>query len=73
MDGEYTNSVESAGSGTELNVVTIEVKNLGATEDCKVLKFGLSDSWAVVGDDHELAGAGSELLKGELVADLVFA
>jgi hypothetical protein len=44
------------------------VENFGATKDCEILKFGLSDSGAVVCDNHKLAGAGSELLKGELVA-----
>jgi hypothetical protein len=43
------------------------VEDLGATEDREVFKFGLSNSWAVVGNDHKLAGAGSELLEGELV------
>lgn len=67
MNGENAHSVQSAGSGAELNVVAVPVKNFGTTEDSEVLKFGLSDSGAVVGDDHKLAGAGSELLKGELV------
>ena len=68
MNGENANSVESTGSGAELDVVAIPVEDLGATEDCEVLKFGLSDSGAVVSDDHQLAGASSELLEGELVA-----
>ena len=68
MNGENANSVESTSSGAELDVVTIPVEDFGATEDCEVLKFGLPDSGAVVGDDHQLAGASSELLKGELVA-----
>lgn len=68
LDGEYAYSVKSACSGAEFNVVSVPVENFGATKDCEVLKFGLSDSGAVVCDDHKLAGAGSELLEGELVA-----
>jgi hypothetical protein len=43
------------------------VEDLGSTENCEVLKFGLSDGRAVVGDDHQLGGTVSELLLGELV------
>lgn len=68
MDGEDAYSVQSAGSGSELDVVAVPVENFGTTKDCEILKFGLSDSGAVVCDNHKLAGAGSELLKGELVA-----
>ncbi len=67
MDGEHANSVKSTSSSAKLDVVTVPVENFGATKDREVLKFGLSDSGAVVGDDHKLAGSGSELLKGELV------
>ena len=59
--------MQSAGSGAELNVVAVPVKNFGTTEDSEVLKFGLSDGGAVVGDDHQLGGTVSELLLGELV------
>ena len=55
MDGENANSVESTGGGTEFNVVSVPVEDLGAPKDCEVLKFGLSDSGAVVGDDQQLA------------------
>lgn len=67
MDGHDANSVESAAGGAEFDVVAFEVEDLGSTEDCKVLKFGLSDGGAVVGDDHQLGGTVSELLLGELV------
>ena len=39
---------------TELNVVSIKVEHLGASEDGHVLKLSLSDGGAVVGDDHQL-------------------
>lgn len=39
---------------TELNVVSIEVEHLGASKDGHVLELSLSDSGAVVGDDHKL-------------------
>ena len=67
MDGENANSVKSSDGSAELDVVAFPVEDLGATEDREVFKFGLSNSWAVVGNDHKLAGAGSELLEGELV------
>lgn len=67
MDGHDANSVESTAGGAELDVVTFEVEDLGSTENCEVLKFGLSDGGAVVGDDHQLGGTVSELLLGELV------
>jgi hypothetical protein len=43
------------------------VEDLGAAEDCEVFEFSLSDSWAVVSNDHELALAISKLLLSELV------
>lgn len=67
LDGHDANSVESTAGGAELDVVTFEVEDLGSTENCEVLKFGLSDGGAVVGDDHQLGGTVSELLLGELV------
>lgn len=59
--------MESTTGGAELNVVAFEVEDLGSTENCEVLKFGLSDGRAIVGDDHQLGVAVSELLDGELV------
>ena len=53
---------------TELNVVAIEVKDLGAAEDGVILKLGLPDGWAVVADDDELGLAVSQALHGSLVA-----
>jgi len=44
--------VESASSSAEFDVVSFPVENLGAAKDCEILKFGLSDWWAVVCDDH---------------------
>ena len=67
MDSEHTYSVQSAGGSAELDVVAVPVENFGASKNCEILKFSLSDSRAVVCDDHQLAGAGSQLLKGELV------
>lgn len=63
--------MESTDGGAELDVVTVPVEDLGATEDSEVFKFGLADGGAVVSDDHELGGTGTELLLSELVADLV--
>ena len=54
--------METADAGAELDVVAVPVENFGTSKDCEVLKFGLSDSGAIVCDDHQLAGAGSELL-----------
>jgi len=65
--------VETLAGGAELNVVTFEVDNLGATEDSEVLELSLSNGRAVVSDDHELGGAVAELLLGELVANLELA
>ena len=62
LNSEHADSVQSAGSGSELNIVAVPVENFGTSKDCEVLKFGLSDSGAIVCDDHQLAGAGSELL-----------
>ena len=73
MDGHNANAVESTDSSAELNVVSFPVEDLGTTEDSEILKFGLSDSGAVVSDNHELAGSVSKLLESELVADLVLA
>lgn len=67
LDCHDTNSVESAAGSAELDVVTFEMEDLGSAEDCEVLKFGLSDGRAVVGNDHQLGGTVSELLLGELV------
>ena len=52
---------------TELNVVSFEMENLGSTEDGHVLDLGLSDGWAVVGDEDELGLTVSHGSHGELV------
>ncbi len=70
LDGHDAHAVESAASGAELNVVAVPVENFGAAEDSEVLQLSLADSGAVVGDDEELGGSISELLEGNLVADL---
>jgi hypothetical protein len=71
LNGDHANAVETADAGAELDVVAVPMENLGATEDSEVLKLGLTDRGAVVGNDHKFGGAGTELLEGELVADLV--
>ena len=53
---------------TKLNVVSFEVDNVGVGEDGHVLKLGLSDGWAVVGNDQKLGLSISEGLHGQLVA-----
>ena len=52
---------------TELNIVSFEMENLGSTEDGHVLDLGLSDGWAVVGDEDELGLTVSHGSHGELV------
>ena len=47
---------------TELNVVSIKVEHLGASEDGHVLKLSLSDGGAVVADDDKLGLSVSEHL-----------
>ena len=70
LNGHYANAVQSAAGGAQLNVVTVPVENFGAAEDSEVLQLSLADSGAVVGDDEELGGSISEMLEGNLVADL---
>ncbi len=65
--------MKSTAGGTELDVVTVPVEDLGSTENCEVFEFGLSDCGAVVSNNHKLAGSVSELLLGELVTNLVLA
>ena len=52
---------------TELDVVALEVEDLGAAKDGHVLKLGLSDRGAVVRDDDELGLALSQALHRGLV------
>ena len=73
LDGHDANTVKSTAGSAELDIVSIPVENLGATEDCKVLEFSLSDGGAVVSNNHKLAGSVSKLLLGELVTNLVLA
>ena len=42
------------------------MEHLGASEDSHVLKLGLSDRWAVVGDDDKLGLAISQHLHDSL-------
>jgi hypothetical protein len=70
LDGHDANAVESAAGGAELDVVAVPVEDLGAAEDGEVLQLSLADGGAVVGDYQELGGSVSELLEGDLVADL---
>ena len=68
MDSENADSVQSGASGTELDVVTIEVEHLGAAKDGHVLKLSLSDSGAVVSNDDKLGLSVSQHLHDGLVA-----
>ena len=52
---------------TEFNVVAFKVEDLGSAEDGHVLDLGLSDGWAVVGDEHEFGLAVSHVSHCELV------
>ena len=51
---------------TELDVVSFEVEDLGATEDSVVFKVGSSDGGSVVRNHQELAVALSQRLLGLL-------
>ena len=53
---------------TELDVVAVEVEDLGATEDGHVLKLGSPDGGAVVGDEDELGLSVPQHLHHSLVA-----
>ena len=53
---------------TELDVVAVEVKDLGAAEDGVVLKLGLPDRGAVVGNNNQLGLTVSQALHGGLEA-----
>ena len=63
---------ESTKSGSELDVVSFEVVNIRLSKHCVVLKFGLSDGWAVVGNQDELWLSGSESLDGVSVSNAEF-
>ena len=56
---------------TELNVVAVEVEDLGATEDGHVFELGPSDGWAVVGDEEELGLTVPQHLHDSLVACII--
>ena len=68
LNGENANSVHSAGGGAELDVVAVEVEDLGATEDGHILKLGSPDGGAVVRDEDELGLAVPQHLHHSLVA-----
>ncbi len=53
---------------TELDIVSIEVEDLGATENSHVFKLSLSDSGAVVADDDQLGLSVSQALHDGLEA-----
>ena len=53
---------------TELDVVALEVEDLGAAKDGHVLELRLADRRAVVRDDHELGLAVPQHLHHSLVA-----
>ena len=53
---------------TELDVVAVEVEDLGSAEDGHVLKLGLPDGWAVVADDDQLGLTVPQGLHDSLVA-----
>lgn len=59
--------MKATASGTELNVVTLEVDNLGAAEDSEVFELGLADGGAVVSDDHKLALTIAQLTLSQFV------
>ena len=53
---------------TKFNVVSFEVENLGSTEDSHVLNLRLSDSWAVVSNEHKFGLAIPKRFHSKLVA-----
>ena len=67
LDAHHAHSVESTRSSSELNVVSFEVEHSGSTEDGHIFELGLSDGWAVVGDEDELGLTVSHGSHGELV------
>lgn len=54
MNGHDANAMEASAGSAEFNIVALKVDNLGATENCEVLEFGLADRGAIVGNDHKL-------------------
>lgn len=53
---------------TELDIVSIEVEDLGTAKDSHVFKLGLSDGGAVVADDDQLGLSVSQALHDGLEA-----
>ena len=47
-------------SSSELKVVSVEVVNIGLSEDSVVFQFGSSDGWAVVWDQDKFGLTGSK-------------
>ena len=68
LDAHHAHSVESTRSSSELNVVSFEVEHSGSTEDGHIFELGLSDGWAVVGDENKFGLTVSKRLHGALVA-----
>jgi hypothetical protein len=68
LNGHDANAMEASAGSAEFNIVALKVDNLGATENCEVLEFGLADRGAIVGNDHKLGWSIAELLLGQFVA-----
>ena len=71
-DDDGGHGEELSNSGSELNVVSVEVVNVSLGKHGVVLKLSSSDGGAVLGDDHELGLALSEGPDGVLVSNLEF-
>ena len=67
-DNHGGDSEELTEGGSKLEVVSLEVVNVGLGENGVVLQLSSSDSWAVVGDQNELSLSRSEGLDRVFVA-----
>ena len=67
-DCHHTNSVKFTTSGTQLNVVSIEVMNVSSCKHGIVLELSLSEGRTVVGDDDKLGLTLSQHLQGLFVS-----
>ena len=60
--------MEATAGSAEFDVVALKVDDLGLAEDSEVLKLGLADRGAVVGNEHQLALTVAQLFLSQFVA-----
>lgn len=68
VDNHGGDGVEFTESGSEFNIVSFEVVDIGFSKHCVVFKLGLSDGWAIVSDQDQLGLSHSESSDGVLVS-----